>query len=135
MRPGAIADTSLTAPWLNARVDFPLNAAPFKEKADCQGGRLVNVHDRLGAYMVFHAQNGHRVGLLVFDPSGDEDLVPRALNRRIVNGQEIYSGTGPGVSTAAFRQRGLDYVAISDLDEDSLTNAVLTNLVLASFRN
>jgi anti-sigma factor RsiW len=42
----------------------------------------------------------------------------------VVNGQEIYSGTGPGVSTAAYRQQGLDYVMTSDLDEDSLARLV-----------
>ena len=48
--------------------------------------------------------------------------------RRVVNGREIYLGSGPGVSTAAYRDRGLGYVVTSDLDEDALTR-----LVTASF--
>ena len=37
-------------------------------------------------------------------------------------------GSGPGISTAAYHDRGLGYVVTSDLDEDSLTR-----LVTASF--
>jgi len=121
-------DCPSVASWFRGKVDFPFRAPPLAGKTTCQGGRLVNVHDRLGAYVVFQAQDGHRVGLLVFDPSDDEDFVPRSLNRRVVNGQEIYSGTGPGVSTAAFRQQGLDYVMTSDLDEDSLARLVSASL-------
>ena len=42
----------------------------------------------------------------------------------MVNGREIYLGGGPGISTAAYRDRGLGYVVTSDLDEDALTRLV-----------
>ena len=42
--------------------------------------------------------------------------------------QQRSLGSGPGVSTAAYRDRGLGYVVTADLDEDSLTR-----LVTASF--
>jgi len=45
----------------------------------------------------------------------------------VVNGREITLVSGPGTSTAAFRDRGLGYVATSDLDQDALTNLVLTS--------
>lgn len=119
-----LGDCPRVASWFSGRVDFPFSA-PIKDKSACQGGRLVNVHDRLGAYVVFQAPEGHRVGLLVFDPSGDEDLVPRVLNRRMVDGQEIYSGTRPGVSISAIQRQGLDYVLTSDLDEEALAKFML----------
>jgi anti-sigma factor RsiW len=42
----------------------------------------------------------------------------------VVNGREIYLGTGPGISTASYRDRGLGYVVTSDYDEDTLARLV-----------
>ena len=50
----------------------------------------------------------------------------KAPHRRVINGRELYLGGGPGVSTAAYQDRGLGYVATSDLDEDSLARLVTT---------
>ena len=44
----------------------------------------------------------------------------------MVNGREIYVESGPGISTAAYRDRGLGYVVTADLDEDALTRLVTT---------
>ena len=61
---------------------------------------------------------------IVFGLQDPRDEAIEAPQRRIVNGREIYVGTGPGVSTAAFQDRGLGYVVTSDLDEDSLVRLV-----------
>jgi len=120
------SDCGSIASWFRGRVDFPVHAPSYAGHASCKGGRLVNVGERLGAYLVYMDSSGHRVALLVFDP-GDESL--EAPHRRVVNGREIYLGGGPGISTAAYRDRGLGYVVTSDLDEDALTR-----MVTASFR-
>ena len=52
----------------------------------------------------------------MFDP---RDQAFEQHERRVVNGREIYLGSGPGISTAAYRDRGLGYVVTSDLDEDA----------------
>jgi anti-sigma factor RsiW len=127
------SDCGSIASWFRGRVDFPVQAPSLGGHGTCQGGRLVNVGDRLGAYIVYRvpaaagarAQDAHRVAYLVFDP---RDEAIEAPQRRVVNGREIYIGTGPGISTAAYRDRGLGYVVTSDLDEDALTR-----LVTASF--
>jgi anti-sigma factor RsiW len=117
------ADCRSIASWFRGRVDFPV---PPPSPADgCQGGRLVNVRERPAAYIVMRGHDGHRVAYLVFDPR-DESI--EAPDRRLVNGREIYFGSGPGISTAAYHDRGLGYVVTADLDEDSLTR-----LVTASF--
>jgi anti-sigma factor RsiW len=113
--------------WFRGRVDFPVHAPALAGHATCRGGRLVNVGERPAAYLLYQDTNGHRVAFLVFDP---RDEAIDAPHRRVVNGREIYFGGGPGISTAAYRDRGLGYVATSDLDEDSLTR-----LVLATFRS
>jgi anti-sigma factor RsiW len=117
-------DCRSIASWFRGRVDFPV-PTPALAEGSCQGGRLVNVRERPAAYIVMRGRDGHRVAYLVFDP---RDEAIDAPDRRYVNGREVYFGTGPGISTAAYHDRGLGYVVTSDLDEDSLTR-----LVRASF--
>ena len=49
----------------------------------------------------------------------------------MVDGREIFYRSGPGISTAAYHDRGLGYVVTSDLDENSFTEE---KLVSASFQ-
>jgi anti-sigma factor RsiW len=119
------SDCRSIASWFRGRVDFAV-PPPALGEGSCQGGRLVNVRERPAAYIVTRARDGHRVAFLVFDPQDETIDSPQ---RRLINGREIYIGTGPGISTAAYRDRGLGYVVTSDLDEDALTR-----LVTASFR-
>jgi anti-sigma factor (TIGR02949 family) len=118
------SDCDSISSWFHGRVDFPVRA-PALGNATCKGGRLVNVGERPAAYIVYQVTGGHRVTSLVFDA---RDQAFEQNERRVVNGREIYLGSGPGVSTAAYRDRGLGYVVTSDLDEDALTR-----LVTASF--
>jgi anti-sigma factor RsiW len=118
------SDCSSIVSWFRGRVDFPV-PPPRLADGSCQGGRLVNVRERPAAYIVARGRDGHRVAYLVFDPR-DESI--DAPDRRFVNGREIYLGSAPGITTAAYHDRGLGYVVTSDLDEDSLTR-----LVTASF--
>jgi anti-sigma factor RsiW len=121
--PMDVTDCASIASWFRGRVDFPVHA-PTLGGAKCQGGRLVDVGERPAAYIVYRINNGHRVAFLVFDPRNESF---EGRERRVVNGREITLVSGPGTSTAAFRDRGLAYVATSDLDQDSLTNLVLTS--------
>jgi anti-sigma factor RsiW len=119
------SDCGSIASWFRGRLEFPVHAPALGSGATCQGGRLVNVGERPAAYLVYRVSDGHRVTFLVFDP---RDQAFESRQRRVVNGREIYLGTGPGISTAAYRDRGLGYVVTSDMDEDTLTR-----LVMASF--
>jgi anti-sigma factor RsiW len=111
------SDCGSIASWFRGRLDFPVHAPAFANHSNCKGGRLVNVGERLGAYLVLQDSSGHRVALLVYNP-GDDSL--EAPHRRVINGREIYLGGGLGISSAAYRERGLGYVVTSDLDEDAL---------------
>lgn len=111
--------------WFRGRVDFPVHAPHMPGHITCQGGRLVNIQDRPAAYLMYQDPGGHRVSVLVFDP---ESTPIDAPYRRVVDGREIFYRSGPGISTAAYHDRGLGYVVTSDLDENSLTK-----LVSASF--
>jgi anti-sigma factor (TIGR02949 family) len=118
-------DCGSIASWFRGKLEFPVHAPALGSGATCQGGRLVNVGERPAAYLVYRVSDGHRVAFLVFDPR-DQPIESR--ERRVVNGREIYLGAGPGISTAAYRDRGLGYVMTADYDEDTLTR-----LLTASF--
>jgi anti-sigma factor RsiW len=118
------SDCGSIASWFRGRLEFPVHAPALGGGATCQGGRLVNVGERSAAYLVYRVSDGHRVTFLVFDPR-DQPIESR--ERRVVNGREIYLGSAPGISTAAYRDRGLGYVVTSDMDEDTLARLVMTS--------
>ncbi len=118
------SDCGSIASWFRGRLEFPVHAPALGGGATCQGGRLVNVGERPAAYLVYRVSDGHRVTFLVFDPR-DQPIESR--ERRVVNGREIYFGSAPGISTAAYRDRGLGYVVTSDMDEDTLARLVMTS--------
>ncbi len=109
--------------WFRGKVDFALPTPSGDHLGPCRGGRLVNVQDRFGAYVVYQSPGGHRLDMMVFN--GDDEL--DGADRRTVAGRDVYVGTGRGASTVAFRGRdGLTYMLTADLDQDSLQNLVQT---------
>jgi len=115
---------STVSDWFRGRLDFSLPSRAVPSGTNCQGGRLVNVRNHFGAYVVYQVPAGHRLGVMVF-PSDDEPLV--GARRRTLSGQSVFMDSRQGVSTAVYRQPGgLDYVFTADLDEDTLANVVDT---------
>ena len=119
------SDCGSIASWFRGRVDFPVHAPALGGGATCQGGRLVNVGERPAAYLALPRPRpaiGWRCwsSIRATSPS-------MAPERRVINGREIYIGSGPGISTATYRDRGLGYVVTADLDEDALTRLVTTS--------
>lgn len=110
--------------WFRGKVDFAFQPASGRTTARCQGGRLVNVRDRFGAYVVYDIPAGHRLGVMVV-PSDDEPLA--GTRARVLQGRRAFVDSRRGVSTVVFRDSdGLDYVFTADLDEDALANWVET---------
>jgi anti-sigma factor RsiW len=107
--------------WFRGKVDFTVPPPPH-HLGTCQGGRLVNVQDRFGAYFLYLGPRGNRVAVMVFDGGGEDLEGPR---RRVMSGRDVYFGRGGGATTAAFRDRdGLNWVVTSDVDEDALGDLV-----------
>jgi len=110
--------------WFRGKVDFSMAPAAQAGSTRCQGGRLINVRDRLGAYVVYRVPAGHRLGLVVA-PSDGEPLA--GTRQRVLHGRRAFVDTQRGVSTVTFREpSGLDYAFTADLDEDALANWVET---------
>lgn len=121
----ANSDCGLIGSWFQGKLGFNMQPPSLGKLTTCQGGRVVNVgHDHLGAYMVYRAPGGHRLGVMVIDANDDPIVAPR---HRVVNGRDVYFRNGRGAWTAAYRDRdGLSYVVTADLDEDSLANFLTT---------
>jgi anti-sigma factor RsiW len=110
--------------WFRGKVDFALQPAAQDSGMRCQGGRLVNVRDRLGAYVAYQVPAGHRLGVMVA-PSDNEPLA--GTRQRVLHGRRAFVDNRRGVSTVTYREpSGLDYVFTADLDEDALANWVET---------
>jgi anti-sigma factor RsiW len=108
------------AAWFRGKLRFSVKPPAEAMGARCEGGRLVNVRDRLAAYLTLQAINGHRVGVMVLD--GDDDEID-ATERRMVQGRDVRLAIYGGAYTAAFRNwDGLTYVVTSDVDADQVTN-------------
>lgn len=106
--------------WFRGKVDFAVPPPPNARA--CQGGRLVNVQDRFGAYFVYQVPSGHRVALMVF--TGEDEPLD-GPHRRVLADRDVYFSSGRGASTALYRDRdGLYYAVTSDLDEDGLSHLV-----------
>lgn len=119
------SDCASIANWFRGKLDFNVQAPHLdggSRKVACQGGRLVNVRDRLGAYLVYQAHDGHRLTMLVFDV---EDELPSAMQHKQVAGRDVYFASRRGASLAAYRDRdGLSYIMTSDFDQPALQNVV-----------
>lgn len=108
--------------WFRGKVNFTVQPAAFRPETRCQGGRLLNLRDHLGAYVVYQAPAGHRLGVTVA-PSDSEPLA--GARQRVLHGRRAFVDNQRGVSTITFREpSGLDYVFAADLDEDALANWV-----------
>jgi anti-sigma factor RsiW len=122
------SDCASIVNWFRGKVDFTV-PSQLRPLGTCQGGRLVNVQDRFGAYIIYQVPGGHRLTVMVF--TGDEEDLEAPDRRTMADGRSVYFQRGRGASTAAFRNNdGLNYVVTSDVDEVALGNlvqAVLTD--------
>jgi anti-sigma factor RsiW len=123
--PDVVSDScAKVSDWFRGKVDFALQPAAHASSTRCQGGRLINVPNGLGAYVVYQAPAGHRLGVMVA-PSDNEPLAD--TRQRILHGRRAFVGRHRGISTVTYREpSGLDYVFTADLDEDALANWVET---------
>jgi len=101
------SDRHVVKPWFNGRVDF---APPVPELAAAGyplvGGRLDYVHGRVVAAVVYR-RNRHVINLFAWPASVGPDLT------RMANARNGYAVT-------RWRERGLEFWAVSDIDPADL---------------
>ncbi len=101
--------------WFRGRTDFAVRVPPL-EAAEILGSRLCFLRGKKAA-LVFYRQHGRPVSLFQINR---RDVSLAALQRWEVDGADVWRGSFKGYSIAAFEQRGILYVLISDLRESEL---------------
>ncbi len=117
---------ALVSNWFHGKVDFPVRAPSESVGARCEGGRLMPLGERMGAYLLLRAPSGHKVAVLVWSGSEDEQFVDEPM-QHLRNGLSVRMARASGTSGALFRSAdGLNYAVTSDIDEPNFLNFLNT---------
>ena len=105
--------------WFRGKTTFAIQV-PALESAQLLGGRLCFLRGRQAA-LIFYREAGRAVSLFQFSKEG---VSLRALDRATIDGVPVWRGSFKGYNLAAFTQRGMVYVMVSDLRESELLRLV-----------
>jgi anti-sigma factor RsiW len=103
--------------WFRDKTDFGVRV-PALESAQLLGGRLCFLKGRKAA-LVFYRKEGRTVSLFQLNGRG---ISLAALKQAELDGSALGRMSFKGYSLAAFEQRGVVYVVVSDLRESELLN-------------
>lgn len=109
--------------WFRGKVDFRVRAPRFRnpDSPRLVGARLANVLDRQAAYLVYGGdESDRRTTLLVFP--GEMDL-PEGRRAQIA-GRDVVMANERGYNVAVWKQSGIVYSLVSDLDERDILRLV-----------
>ena len=101
--------------WFRDKTEFGVRVPPL-EAAEMLGSRLCLLRGKKAA-LVFYRQQGRPISLFQIN---SRDVSLAALDRWEVDGAELWRASFKGYSVAAFEQRGVVYILISDLRESEL---------------
>ena len=103
--------------WFRDKTDFGVRV-PAVDSAQLLGGRLCFLKKRKAA-LVFYRKGGRTVSLFQFNARG---ISLAALKQAEIDGSVLWRTSSQGYSLAAFEQRGVLFVVVSDLRESELLN-------------
>lgn len=109
------AEPEVVETWLRQQTKYAVQV-PSLQDAALLGGRLCHLREKPAA-LVFYRKRERPVSLFQFSEDG---VNLRALNRSVIEGAPIWRGSFQGYNVAAFPQRGLIFVLVSDLREGEL---------------
>jgi anti-sigma factor RsiW len=101
--------------WFRRKTDYAVRVPSF-ESAELVGARLCFLKQHKAA-LVFYRKRGRTVSLFQLDASG---ISLRSLDHEVIDGRSISRGSFGGYSLAAFEDRNVAYVLVSDLRESEL---------------
>ncbi len=115
--------------WARGKVDFNPRLPVFRQGLEPIGARLSHILDRPAVYLVYgEPDGGRRASLFVFaDPALNLDEEPGAHRR--LGAHEVRIATRKGYNVVMWKDHGIVYSLVSDMDEASLAR------VLESARN
>ncbi|MFN8006802.1 MAG: hypothetical protein U0V70_07235 [Terriglobia bacterium] len=103
--------------WFRDKTDFGVRV-PAVDSAQLLGGRLCFLKKRKAA-LVFYRKEGRTVSLFQLNARG---ISLAALKQAEIDGSILWRTSSQGYSLAAFEQRGVLFVVVSDLRESELLN-------------
>ena len=109
------AEPEVVEIWLRQQTEYAIQV-PSLEDTTLLGGRLCHLREKPAA-LVFYRKRERPVSLFQFSENG---VNLGALNRSVIEGAPIWRGSFHGYNLAAFPQRGLIFVLVSDLRESEL---------------
>jgi anti-sigma factor (TIGR02949 family) len=107
--------------WFRGKVDFAVRPPRLGGDARLLGGRLGQLGQRQAAYLTYAVSGNHKVTVFVFDAGGVAIDAPRQV---FVRNRPVYVDVRRGYHQAVFRDEGVGYMVITDLDEPTMIDLV-----------
>ena len=124
----ADADREHVDSFLRANLAYPV-AAPRFERTDVPtrlvGARLSNIQDRDVAYMMYD-HRGARLSVFAYPDDGGDGLDARGFHRRRAGARDVYVGQRRGYNVVSWKDRGMNWSMVSDVDPGELVHLVKT---------
>lgn len=122
-------DPSQIETWFREKTDFGVRV-PALETTNLLGARLCFLQDRKAA-LVFYQKSGRPVSMFQLSA---KDVSLAGLDRSVIDGSPFWRMSYKGYALAAFEQRGVVFVLVSDLREtDLLQMASMARIRSAGF--
>ncbi len=115
--------------WARGKVDFNPRVPHFRSSLRPIGARLSHVLDRPAVYLAYREPDGGRAGLFLFADGGRVHFPTAHAQIRKVGRREVLLANRRGYNVVLWKEQGIVYSLVSDLDE-----ATLLKLVEASER-
>lgn len=123
------ADPSQIENWFREKTDFGVRV-PALETTNLLGARLCFLRERKAA-LVFYQKSGRPVSMFQLNA---KDVSLAGLDRSVIDGAPFWRMSYKGYALAAFEQRGVVFVLVSDLREtDLLQMASMARIRSAGF--
>ena len=122
-------DPSQIETWFREKTDFGVRV-PAIEATNLLGARLCFLRERKAA-LVFYRKNDRPVSMFQLNA---KDVSLAGLDRAVIDGASLWRMSYKGYALAAFEQRGVVFVLVSDLREtDLLQMASMARIKSAGF--
>lgn len=122
-------DPSQIENWFREKTDFGVRV-PALETTNLLGARLCFLRERKAA-LIFYRRSGRPVSMFQLNA---KDVSLAGLDRSVIDGAPFWRMSHKGYALAAFEQRGVVFVLVSDLREtDLLQMASMARIRSAGF--
>lgn len=119
-----VDDDAEVARFLKANLRYPVSVPRIAQRdmpVRLVGARLSNIDDRDAAYMMYD-HRGAKLSLFAYPDHPGALRAADGFERRVVGGRELYVGKQRGYSVVSWKEHGLLYSLVSDVDPAELVH-------------